>query len=194
MIELETIPDRCKVCIIIPIHRPGKCRDSPESYRPITLISAIYKFFERIFLTTLHNWTTSNGKSFPNRQQNAYQKHLGSLTVSFHLQETIAHNTELKSGTYVASLDSSKAFDNVWHDGLFSKVYDFGISGKALNLLESVKLCPSQRCKVTNLCCKARCTPRRRHINLVLPTLYWWTASNIARLGNWLHNWLHKSG
>ena len=51
------------------------------------------------------------------------------------MQETVAHNTELNSDTYVASLDSSKAFDHVWHDGLYSKLHDFGISGKALKLI-----------------------------------------------------------
>ena len=55
--------------------------------------------------------------------------------MSFNLQETVAHNTELNSDTYVASLDSTKGFDNVWHDGLFSKLYDFGIKGEALNLI-----------------------------------------------------------
>ena len=59
-------------------------------------------------------------KLFPNPQQNACQKYLGSLTVSFNLQETIANNIELNSNTYVASLDSPKAFDHVWHDSLFS--------------------------------------------------------------------------
>ena len=132
MIEHEIIPDECKVGIIIPIHKPGKSRDSPDSYRPITLISAIYKFFERVFLTRLQHYVTIENKAYPNAQQNAYQKHLGSLTVSFNLQETVAHNTELHSDTYVASLDSSKAFDHVWHDGLYSKHHDFGISGKAL--------------------------------------------------------------
>ena len=135
MFELNFIPDPCKVGIIIPIHKPGKPRESPDSYRPITLISAFYKLFERVFHTRLQQWTISNNRIFPNPQQNAYQKYLGSLTVSFNLQETIAHNTELKSDTYAASLDSSKAFDNVWHDGIFSKLYDFGIKGKALNLI-----------------------------------------------------------
>ena len=137
MIEHEIIPDECKVGIIIPIHKPAKSRDSPDSYRPITLISAIYKFFERVFLTRLQHYVTIENKAFPNAQQNAYQKHLGSLTVSFNLQETVAHNTELQSDTYVASLDSSKAFDHVWHDGLYSKLHDFGISGKALKLIRA---------------------------------------------------------
>ena len=135
MFELGFIPDQCKVGIIIPIHKPGKPRESPDSYRPITLISSFYKLFERIFLNRLQLWTTSNSKIFPSPQQNAYQKYLGSITVSFNLQETVAHNSELNADTYVASLDSSKAFDNVWHDGLFSKLHDFGITGKALNLI-----------------------------------------------------------
>ena len=137
MFEVGSIPDKCKVGIIIPIHKPGKSRDSPDSYRPITLLSAIYKLFERVFLKRLQHWTLLEGKHFPNPQQNAYQKHLGALTVSFNLQETISHNTELNSDTYAASLDSSKAFDHVWHDGLFVKLFDFGISGKALNLIRA---------------------------------------------------------
>ena len=43
----------------------------------------------------------------------------------------------LNSDTYAASLDSSKAFDHVWHDGLFVKLFNFGISGKALNLIKA---------------------------------------------------------
>ena len=47
MFELGFIPDQCKVCIIIPIHKPGKPRESPDSYRPITLISSFYKLFDQ---------------------------------------------------------------------------------------------------------------------------------------------------
>ena len=131
MFEVGAIADKYKVGIIIPIHKP----DSPDSYRHITLLSAIYKLFERFFLKRLQHWTPLEDKHFQNPQKNAYQKHLGVLTVSFNLQETISHNTELYSDTYAASLDSSKAFVHVWHDGLFVKLFDFGISGKALNLI-----------------------------------------------------------
>ena len=133
MLAVEYIPETFKTGSVIPVCKPGKCRDALESYRPITLISTIYKLFERILLSRLQTW--SNNKSFPNAQQNAYQKHLGSLTVSFNLQETIAHNLELGSDCFVAFLDASKAFDTVWHDGLFSKLYDFGIRGKALRVI-----------------------------------------------------------
>ena len=60
---------------------------------------------------------------------------MGSITASFNLQETIAHNTELGSNCYVAFLDAAKAFDNVWHDGLFLKLFEYGIKSKPLNLI-----------------------------------------------------------
>ena len=60
---------------------------------------------------------------------------MGSITASFNLQETIAHNIELGSNCYVAFLDAAKAFDNVWHDGLFLKLFEYGIKGKPLNLI-----------------------------------------------------------
>lgn len=135
MFLLECIPERFKFGIIIPIHKPGKARNAPESYRPITLVSTLYKLFETVFHSRLKRWSVIKDKHFPNSQQNAYQKQLGSLTVSFNLQETIAHNTELGSNTYAAFLDAAKAFDNVWHDGLFYKLFNFGIQGKALNLI-----------------------------------------------------------
>ena len=81
MFEVGSIPDKCKVGIIIPLHKPGKSRDSPDSDRPITLLSAIYKLFERVFLKRLQHWTLLEGKHFPNPQQNAYQKHFGALTA-----------------------------------------------------------------------------------------------------------------
>ena len=135
--EVGSIPDKCKVGIIIPVHKPCRRRDSPDSYRPITLLSAIYKLFERVFLKRWQHWTLLEGKHIPNPQQKAYQKHLGALTVSFNLQETISHNTGLNSDTNVTSLDSSKAFNHVWHNGLFVKLFDFGISGKNLNLIRA---------------------------------------------------------
>ena len=123
MFELDHIPSKFKIGIIIPVHKPGKCRDSTESYRPITLVSTLYKLFERILHSRLKNWSSQHDKTFPSPQQNAYQKHMGSITASFNLQETIAHNIELGSNCYVAFLDAAKAFDNVWHDGLFFQTF-----------------------------------------------------------------------
>ena len=42
-------------------------------------------------------------------------------------------------------LDMSKAFDNVWHEGLLFKLKQNGINGKLLNLLKSYLANRNQR-------------------------------------------------
>ena len=135
MLNIEYIPAKFKYGIVIPICKPGKRKDQAESYRPITLLSNIYKLFEKNWHMRLQSWCARNNKMFPNPQQNAYQKNLVSLTASFNLQELIAHTLELGSECFVVFLDTSKAFDTVWHAGLFSKLHDFGIRGKALRII-----------------------------------------------------------
>ncbi len=44
------------------------------------------------------------------------------------LRETIAHNGERGNPVHVVVLDSRKAFDQVWVDGLFSQLYHMGIT------------------------------------------------------------------
>jgi hypothetical protein len=45
------------------------------------------------------------------------------------LSELIAEAESNKSPLYVAFMDARKAFDLVWHTGLFRDLYTFGITG-----------------------------------------------------------------
>ena len=72
---------------------------------------------------------------FPDLLQFAYQEKLSALHASFTLQEVINYNIERSSKVYTCLLDSSKAFDVVWIDGLFYKLYKFGICGNMWRLL-----------------------------------------------------------
>ena len=73
--------------------------------------------------------------SICHRLQSAYQSKLCSLMISFNLQETIAHFTERGSKVYCSLLDAKSAFDSVWHDGLFVKLFKLGINRKMWRLL-----------------------------------------------------------
>jgi len=122
--------------IIIPIHKDGKPRTEPKSYRPISLLPVFYKLFDKVLNVRLVKWGTLTHKQFPNKQQNAYQKQLGSLTTSFNLQEAVWHGIELGSEVYAAFLDTADAFDNVRNNALFVKIKDeLGIHGKTLRLI-----------------------------------------------------------
>ena len=135
MIKRAYVPNDCKIGVIIPIYKDGKPKGEPKSYRPITLLPVIYKLFEKVLHERLTKMTHKHASSFPNCQQNAYQRQLGPTTVSFNLQEAISHSLELNSSVHAAFLDTAGAFDNVRHSALFIKMKQLGLHGKSLRLL-----------------------------------------------------------
>lgn len=124
IIKTGQIPDFWKRGIIVPIHKGGnKPKKFPDSYKPIALLPCLLKH-------------VLSSTDFPNAQQQGFQPKLGSLTVSFNLQETIFHNFELGSLVYVAFLDTHKAFNTVWRHGLMYKLHRFGVSGRLWTLID----------------------------------------------------------
>ncbi len=55
--------------------------------------------------------------------------------TSFLLRECISYSKEQSSKLYVCFLDSQKAFDKVWHDGLFYKLKELGVNTPELNAI-----------------------------------------------------------
>ena len=124
------IPTAWKRGVIIPLYKGNnKPRTNPDNYRAITLLPALYKLYEKILSGHILKQITLQKPDFPNKQQHGFQKNLSCLTAALQLQETVAYNLELKSRVYAAFLDTRKAFDTVWHDGLLCKLYHLGIRG-----------------------------------------------------------------
>lgn len=115
--------------MIVPIYKGGdKPKNSCNSYRPVALLPCIYKLFEKILSNRISSLEITN--TFPNIQQQGFQKQLGCITASFNLHETLNHNLEQGSNIYISFLDTSKAFDTVWRQGLMYKLHNLGIKGK----------------------------------------------------------------
>ena len=114
VILVGKIPPFWKRGLIVPLHKGGsKPKDLCGSYRPVALLSSLYKLLEKIIHTRIMTFTLADTE-FPNSQQQGFQKSLGCLTASFNLHETIYHNLELGSNAFASFLDTSKAFDTVW--------------------------------------------------------------------------------
>ena len=130
MVEREALPASMKKGILISIPKDSSKNQTSQNQRGITLLSVTYKLFERIILNRFTGWCDFKNLVFPDPLQSAYQSKLSSLHVSFNLQECINYNTERGAKVYCCFLDSAKAFDVVWHIGLFVKLYELGIKGK----------------------------------------------------------------
>ena len=136
MLHIGHVPAELKKGIIITILKDRhKSLSSPNNYRGITLLPVFYKLLERILLARIQKYISLNSIRFPDQLQFAYQPKLSSLHASFTLQEAINYNLELGAKVYTCLLDTSKAFDVVWINGLFYKLYTWGICGNMWHLL-----------------------------------------------------------
>ncbi len=124
MLQCAYIPDGMKTGVIVTLHKGGrKCKTNPDNYRAITLTSALLKLFERVICNRIE----VSEKLNISRLQGGFQKQMGCAMTSFMLKECIYYAREMSSKLYVGFLDVKKAFDRVWHDGLFVKLHELGI-------------------------------------------------------------------
>ena len=101
-------------------------------YRGITLLTNFNKIFEILLWGRLEKWWSDN--RVISDLQGACRKGQSCIHTAYLLQETVSTALERHKSVFVAFYDVSKAFDTVWTDGLFSKLYDMGIKGKCWRL------------------------------------------------------------
>ena len=112
----DIVPICMKVGTIITLFKGGnKLRTDPNNYRAITLSSVIIRVYENIILKRID--TQGNVKVV--QLQSGFQKCLCCVMTSFSLKECIFYGKEQGSRVFICFLDARKAFDRLWHDGLF---------------------------------------------------------------------------
>ena len=119
---------------IIPVHKTND-KQLVKNYRPISLLPIFGKIFEKIIFDRLYNFLLQEELLNPNqsgfRPSESCVKQL--IAITHEIFEAFDCNPSLEVRSVF--LDISKAFDKVWHEGLFYKLKSMGISGELYNLL-----------------------------------------------------------
>ena len=131
----ESIPLQCKKGLIAPIPKPGKDCSYKDNNRGITLLTVIYKLFEKILLMRENDWFLKY--EVCDEIQSAGQERCSCLHTSFLTQECISYNVNRGATVYYGGLDTSKAFDTVWINGLLYKLFILGIDFKVWKLIRN---------------------------------------------------------
>jgi hypothetical protein len=132
--ENEFVPASLKRGIIIPIPKGTKDASIQTNNRGITLTPVFVKIYQKILLNRHLEWAGEHDRL--DVLQGAGQPKTSSIHTAWLLRETVAANANEGSPVYVALLDTTKAFDTVWVNGLFHKLFESTIDGKVWRILQ----------------------------------------------------------
>jgi len=127
-------PDRLKCAIVKPIHKSGS-KHEISNYRPISLLPAFSKIFEKVIYNRLYKHFEINSilarERFGFRSQHSTEQAASSPINSI---LTAMNSNHIVGGIFC---DLRKAFDCVKHKILLDKLIFYGTGGKFKSLIES---------------------------------------------------------
>ena len=106
-----------------------------SNYRPISLLSAVDKVFERIVFKEVFNHLISNNLLY--KFQSGFIPGHSTVHQLIEIDYRICMSLDDHCITTLILYDISKAFDRVWHTGLLLKLKAYGVDGKLFKWFES---------------------------------------------------------
>ena len=131
----EVWPERWGSGIIFPLYKQDS-RLEPENYRPITLLSVIGKTFGLVIEKRISDWSENNGVI--SDEQGGFRRARGTPDQIFLLREIISSRKERGLPTLVTYIDARKAYDTVWREGNYVRLFDAGMQGKMWRQIQAM--------------------------------------------------------
>ena len=129
-----SFPDSLKTAKLVPIFKKGSLWEV-SNYRPISLLPAISKIFEKLINTQLTEQIEDND-ILPNTQF-GFRKGKNTINAVELLVQEIQKAKILKEKVLCVFIDVSKAFDCCNHEILLNKLKSIGLNKTGVNLFKS---------------------------------------------------------
>ena len=129
-------PDKLKIAIVSPIYK-GKESDPHEfsNYRPISLLPALSKIFEKVVHKQLYEYVDAN--NLLNTSQYGFRPNHATEYATMEFVDRAMNDIEKGNIPLSIFLDLSKAFDTLDHKILLKKLHHYGVRGVYLDWFSS---------------------------------------------------------
>jgi hypothetical protein len=128
-------PERWGTGIIFPLHKHDSRLD-PSNYRPITLLSVVGKLFGVVVNARLSAFSEATGSL--SDEQGGFRPGRGTSDQVFLLREVLASRKERGLPTFATYIDARKAYDTVWREDAYVRIFDSGVRGKLWRQLQAM--------------------------------------------------------
>ena len=119
-------PSNLKNAKVVPVHKGGT-KVNIENYRPISLLSAFSKIYEKVMYTRVYDFLSQN--SILNENQFGFRRGRSCEQALLTAQNEILKSLNKKQISLLLLIEFSKAFDMVYNDILLEKLNKYGIRG-----------------------------------------------------------------
>ena len=133
ILKHRKIPTEWKEAKIIIIHKKGDRKDI-KNYRPISLLSHMYKLFTRVLQRRMENILDANQP----REQAGFRKGYATTDHLQSINQLIEKSNEFNRKLCIAYIDYEKAFDSIEHNVIFKALRNIGINETYINIIEDI--------------------------------------------------------
>jgi exonuclease III len=129
----EAVPADWQTSTIVNLFKEGD-RADPGNYRGIALISCIGKLYFSLWAQRL----AQRGERTLDEKQGGFRWGRSTVDQALTLYEVLRQRKKEKKDTFLCFVDFRKAFDTVWHNGLWKRLWDSGVRGKAWRIVRKL--------------------------------------------------------
>ncbi|CAB4020188.1 Hypothetical predicted protein [Paramuricea clavata] len=135
-LEEKKIPLSWKQSTTILIYKKGSSDNIPSNFRPIALMSCIYKLFTSILSSRISKFVIK--EELISTEQKSAKPSEGCHEHSFTLKSAVADCKRNQKNCFFAWLDLRNAFGSISHDAIYTTLEHMGFSELLISLIRDI--------------------------------------------------------